>query len=195
MKILSVLLLLAVSLYGQSSPPYAVLNDGVFRGTGTTITLPYYSLVTPADAWQTSLEAAKANTLASSTAMVQHFNLERTRIYNQNFEDWKTMVLAGKIGNYAPPQPPVAYEVVTAASGFAYPELGKDPVCEARRDIPPDYSKPNVSVLPEPDYIRNVPKGDVFPVGFVVTAPDGTKWQKQSSVTPFGVAYFYARIA
>jgi hypothetical protein len=31
-------------------------------------------------------------------------------------------------------------------------------------------------------------------VGFIVTAEDGSQWQKKRSVTPFGVAYFYERV-
>jgi hypothetical protein len=34
-----------------------------------------------------------------------------------------------------------------------------------------------------------------MPVGYIATAPDGTRWQKQASPTPFGVAYFYARVS
>ena len=149
--------------------------------------------ITP-DAWATTLEAAKANTLASSTAMAQHLNQELKNRYLSAFESWKTMVLAGKIDNTNPPFPLLAYEVVTGPEGFAYPELGKKPICDMP-EIPPDYSKPQVQVLPEPEHVRNVPKGDTMPVGFVLSAGDGSRWQKQSSVTPFGVAYYYARVA
>ena len=149
--------------------------------------------VTP-EVWATTLEAAKANTLASSTAMAAHLNEDLKYRYLLTFDGWKTSVLAGKIDNTNPPQPPYGYEVVTARDGFAYPELGKKAVCEMP-EIPQDYSKPQVLVLPEPDHVRNVPKGDMMPVGFVLTAADGGRWQKQSSVTPFGVAFFYARVA
>jgi hypothetical protein len=145
--------------------------------------------------WATTLEAAIANTLASSTAMVVHLNSQLKNRYDSNFESWKTMVLAGKIDNTNPPQPPTGYELVTGKDGFAYPEMGTNPVCELRRDIPPDYSKPFVLVLPEPEHVRNVPKDDVMPVGYVATDPEGRRWQKQSSITPFGVAYFYQRVA
>ena len=83
--------------------------------------------------------------------------------------------------------------LMTSQDGFAFPELGPDLVCEPRADIPADYSKPQVVALPEPAHIRNVPPGDTTPEGFVVIA-DGQRWQKQSSVTPFGVAYFYQRV-
>src|SRR5687767_13453384 len=92
-------------------------------------------------AWETTLEAAIANTLASSTVMVAHLNSERKRIYLQNFEDWKTMVLAGKVPNTNPPKPPAAYAVVKDdATGFSYPALATNPVCDMPV-IPKDYSK------------------------------------------------------
>jgi hypothetical protein len=145
--------------------------------------------------WETTLEAAIANTLASSTVMVEHLNSELKKRYDLAFESWRTQVLAGKIDNLNPPQPLVGYQLVKMGSGFSYPELGVDPVCAPRTDIPADYSKPQVLVLPEPDHVRNVPKNDTMPVGYVAIDGEGRRWQKQSSVTPFGVAYFYLRVA
>jgi hypothetical protein len=145
--------------------------------------------------FETTLEAAIANTLASSTAMVEHLNSERKKAFDSSFESWKTTVLAGKIDNLNPPQPPAAYEVVKVSSGFSYPALGSSPVCAPRIDIPPDYSKPFELKLPEPEHVRNVPPSDTMPVGFVTVDGAGRRWQKQSSVTPFGVAYFYARLS
>jgi len=144
-------------------------------------------------AWDTSLEAAKANVLASSTAMAAHLNDELRKRYLLAFDGWKTSVLAGKIDNANPPAPPTGYDVVKADSGFSYPALGSTPVC-GMPEIPPDISKPVVQVLPEPDHVRNVPKGDTTPVGFIVTSDDGSQWQKKRSVTPFGIAYFYERV-
>jgi hypothetical protein len=144
--------------------------------------------------WETTIEAARANTLASSTAMVARLNEQIEQRYHSSFESWRVMVLAGKIDNTNPPAPPVGFELATSENGFAYPELGKSPVCAARTDIPEDVSKPLVQALPEPDHVRNVAKGDTMPVGSIVTDPEGRRWQKQSSVTPFGVAYFYARL-
>ena len=152
--------------------------------------------VSPAlDSWATTLEAAIANTLASSTAMVEHLNSELKKRYDSSFESWKTTVLAGKIDNTNPPQPPAGYELVTGKDGFTYPELGTKLVAEPRTDIPADYSKPFVLLLPEPEHVRNVPRNDTMPVGYVAIDAQGRRWQKQSSVTPFGVAYFYLRVA
>jgi hypothetical protein len=41
----------------------------------------------------------------------------------------------------------------------------------------------------------NMPPGDTIPVGYIATAPDGAKSQKQASAMPFGIAYDYACIA
>jgi hypothetical protein len=148
------------------------------------------------DAWATTIEAARANTLVSSTAMVEHLNAELKKRYESSFESWKTMVVAGKIDNTNPPQPPAGYELLPPnPDGFVFHGPGSNPVTEPRTDIPADYSKPFVLVLPEPDHVRNVPKNDTMPVGFILTDTSGGRWQKQSSVTPFGVAYFYSRVA
>lgn len=146
------------------------------------------------DAWQTTLAAAIANTLASSTAMAAHLNDELKRSYDQRFESWKVMVLAGKIDNTNPPRVPFGYKLETNSDGFSFPALGSNLVCEPRTDIPADYSKPQVQSLPEPEYVRNVAKGDTLPVGYVMTDEKGNRWQKQQSVTPFGLAQYWARL-
>jgi hypothetical protein len=147
------------------------------------------------DAWATSLPAAIANTLASSTAMATHLNDELTRLYLSRFNDWTISVIAGKIDNSNPPKPPTGYVLITDPIGFSWPSLtGTEPLCDMP-PIPADYSKPQVLVIPEPEHIRNVPRGDTMPVGYVAIDAAGNRWQKQASPTPFGVAYFYARVA
>lgn len=145
--------------------------------------------------WATSLEAAIANTRRTSTEARDHLNSELTKRYNSQFDSWKVMVEAGKIDNLNPPKPPKGFALVETEHGFVYPEPSNTPVCPERTDIPADNSKPIVQVIPEPTHIRNVPKGDTLPVGFTFDAPDGSRWQKQSSVTPFGVAYFYFKVS
>jgi hypothetical protein len=147
------------------------------------------------DPWATSLAAAQANVLASSRAQVAMLNENIRTIYLSKFNDWKISVDAGKIDNSNPPQPPKAYTLRTSVEGFAFPELGDDPVC-AMPPVPQDRSRPQ----PQPvsvgnDQVQNVPPGDHFPVGFELTAPDGGRWQKQASPTPFGTAFYYARVA
>lgn len=147
------------------------------------------------DAWATSLAAAQANVLASSRAQAVMLNENLQTIYIGKFNDWKISVDAGKIDNSNPPQPPKAYTLKTSAEGFTFPELGDDPVC-AMPAIPADRSKPQAAPSSMGnDQVQNVPLGDHFPVGFELTAPDGGTWQKQASPTPFGVAFYYARVA
>jgi hypothetical protein len=163
-----------------------------YRGIKETLMNP---VLTPIDPWATSLAAAQANVLASSRAQVDLLNANLTTIYLAKFNDWKISVDAGKIDNSEPPHPPQAYTLKTTAEGFAFPERGSEPVC-AMPAIPQDRSKPEVqpSTIGN-DRVRNVPPGDHFPVGFELTAPDGGTWQKQASSTPFGTAFYYARIA
>ena len=127
--------------------------------------------------------------------MAAHLNQELKDRYDSQHDSWKIMVEAGKIDNLNPPTVPLGYDVVKAPSGFSYPEMGITPVCPPRKDIPADYSKPAVQVIPEPDHIRQAPAGDTVAVGTIITDQNGVKWQKQRSVTPFGTAYFYVRIA
>jgi hypothetical protein len=84
--------------------------------------------------------------------------------------------------------------IAIGEDGWAYPNQGSEPVCDLPPipAVPPPYTPP---VLPEPANVRNVPAGDSMPVGYVLTAANGSRWQKQTSPTPFGVAYFYARVA
>jgi hypothetical protein len=156
----------------------------------------------------TTLEAAQANTLAAVQLQVANLNDGLKSDYLTAFGNWSQSVLAGRSDNSNPPQPPKAFLVgyfndPTTGPGstgpyankivqWAYPATGTDPVCV----LPPIPSIPKPPApLPEREDIRNVPLGDTLPVGFKMTAPDGGVWQKQASPTPFGIAYFYARVA
>lgn len=160
-----------------------------------------------AEAWQTSLEAAKANTLASSTAMAAHLNREMVRIYLQNFASWETMVDAGTIDNTNPPKPPARYDVAPDETGFSYPKRSDPPVavCEMPA-IPEDRSKPAVIASGLTDRV-NMPRGDTHKVGDVVSGaelialganpaeigdPQST-WRCERA-GPFGVWRWYERI-
>jgi hypothetical protein len=149
---------------------------------------------------QTTLEAAMANTLAAVNLQVEQFNQQIKAGYLTTFNNWSISVMAGRLDNTNPPKPPNAYVVgfftdsTNSKAQWAYPMTGTAPVCEMP-PVPP-VVKPYVPpVLPEPETVRNVPVGDTLPVGFIVTGPDGTRWQKHSSHTPFGVAYYYARLS
>ena len=145
------------------------------------------------EAWATSLAAAQANVLASSRAQVSLLNANLTSLYLARFNDWKISVDAGKIDNSNPPLPPIGFTLAQNAEGFSFPVWGTEPVC-AMPPIPQDRSKP----APPPsstgnDRVRNVPPGDTFPVGFEILS-DGAVWQKQATPTPFGTAFYYARV-
>jgi hypothetical protein len=149
---------------------------------------------------QTTLEAAMANTVAAVTQQVDQFNQQLKAGYLTTFNNWSISVSAGRMDNSNPPKPPSAYVVgyftdsTNNRARWAYPTVGSTPVCEMPAIpvvTPPAPAQP----LPEPEHVRNVPVGDTLPVGFIVTGPDGSKWQKQASLTLFGVAHYYARIA
>jgi hypothetical protein len=153
-----------------------------------------------ADFSMTTLEAAMANTTAAVKSQIEAFNTQLKSSYLTTFNNWSLSVTAGRADNTNPPQPPNAYVVAyftdptNSAAQWAYPAVGTTPVC-AMPPIPPAIKPYMPPVLPEPETIRNVPLGDTMPVGFVVTDETGARWQKQSSHTPFGIAYFYARVA
>src|ERR1041384_533011 len=91
----------------------------------------------------TSLAAAQANQLASSTIMVRQLNDNLKTIYLTGFNNWKISVDAGRIANTNPPQPPAGYEISKPdKNGFQWPVIGNTPVC----DMPPlpedHYTKP-----------------------------------------------------
>lgn len=145
----------------------------------------------------TTLEAAMANTEAAVKVQVAQFNQQRISGFMTTFHNWSLSVEVGRSPNTYPPQPPNAMVVghftdpTNTKALWAYPAEGTEPVCK----MPPiPKVTPPPAPLAEPDNIRNVPKGDVLPVGFTFTAPDGSKWQKQSSHTPFGIAYFYLKV-
>ncbi len=138
------------------------------------------------------LEQAQANYAAEATTVAATLNKSLVDNYQAGFQNWAGQVVAGRIPNTNPPQPPAAYLAVRASNGWSYVIRGAERVCAvpAIPQLPP-ASAP----IPESDTIRNVPPGDTFPVGCTVTAPDGARWQKKASPTPFGIAYYYLRIA
>jgi hypothetical protein len=159
----------------------------------------------------TTLKAVQASTLAAIALQVVDLNNNLKGNYLTAFNNWLINYTAGRISDKSTaPQPPNGYLVgyfddPTTGPGstgpygdtvvqWAYPAIGKDPVC-AQPEIP--YMPPPFVpfVLPEPENIRNVPPGDTIPVGRTIDAPDGAKWQKHASPTPFGMAYYYVRVA
>ncbi len=146
----------------------------------------------------TTLEAAMANTENAVQLQVDLFNAQLIADYKSKFSNWSISVAAGR---EAGPMPEVPYgfmvghftDSTNSNAKWAFPQRGAEAVMTAL--TPPPIPKPYVPpVLPEPENLRNVPLGDTMPVGYTMTAPDGSKWQKQSSHTPFGIAYFYLKI-
>jgi hypothetical protein len=148
----------------------------------------------------TTLQAAMANSRAGVQSQVTAWNEALQTDYLTVFNNWATSVLAGRSDNSNPPKPPNAYVVgfftdpTNPLAQWAYPVTGNVPVC-AMPPVPPTIKPYTAPILPEPDNVRNVPAGDTMPVGYRVTTADGGVWQKQGSPTPFGIEYYYARIA
>lgn len=142
----------------------------------------------------TSIESARANILASSTAQVARLNATRKSIYLSKFHDWQLNVESGRIDNTNPPQPPVAWELAPPdENGFVfYQESANTPVC----DMPPlpgnftkpiarrgDESKPPVVDIGGPNGFGNflVGPNDTMPFGAMVTQA-GVTYRKGSSL-------------
>jgi hypothetical protein len=148
----------------------------------------------------TTLQAAMANSRAGVQSQVNDWNEALKTDYLTVFNNWALSVLAGRADNSNPPKPPNAYVVgfftdsTNSLAQWAYPVAGTQPV-SAMPAVPPAIKPYTAPVLPEPDNVRCVTAGDTMPVGYRVTAADGGVWQKQASPTPFGIEYYYARIA
>jgi hypothetical protein len=135
------------------------------------------------------IAAALANYKQWADAVAGSLNASLKAIYLSAFQDYANNTAAGKVATA--PTPPMAYISAKASDGWTYVIKGTDPVCPVQQ-LPP--ATPVVTSFQHIDYVQNVPVGDTMPLGYIATAPDGTRWQKQSSPTPFGTAYFYARL-
>lgn len=120
----------------------------------------------------TSLSAAQANQLASSTIMVRQLNENLKSIYLTAFSNWSINVNAGRIPNTDPPQPPLGYTVgAPDKNGFQWPELGTDPVCDMP-PLPEDHFTPVTKIPNTIDIGHNI-GGKWFSVGPHDTFPAG----------------------
>ena len=158
----------------------------------------------------TSLAAVQANTLAAVHLQVSALNEKLTSIYQTAFSNWLISWNAARISDKATaPEPPLGYVVgyfsdPTSGPGslgpygdtvvqWAYPAIGSTPVC-AKPAIPEQVEPQIHPVVTGNDRVMNVPPADMMPVGSILPAPDGSKWQKMASITPWGTAVYYARI-
>jgi hypothetical protein len=170
-----------------------------------------FLMSTLSDYAATTIQAAQANTLAAVTAQVANLNSGAISNFQTAFSNWLLNWTAGRVTDKTTaPQPPFGYVVgyfndPTTGPGslgpygdtviqWAYPALGNTPVCVM--PIIPDVPPPQVHpVTTGNDRVMNVPAGDVMPVGSILPAPDGSKWEKMASPTPFGMAYYYAKLS
>jgi hypothetical protein len=122
---------------------------------------------------------------ASNLSGVLNSNL--LSIYETAFSNWANQVLAGKIPNTNPPQPPDGYEAAAASDGWTYVILGTTPVCTVP---PPGYQMPSVpqptttmvigigSEIANTNYWAATPANANVPNGYTTpnptTAADGT---------------------
>jgi hypothetical protein len=158
----------------------------------------------------TSLKNAQMNTLAAVTQEVADLNAGAKANYLTAFQNWLLNWTAGRVSDKSTaPKPPAGYVVgyfndPTTGPGslgpygdmvvqWAYPAFGTDPVClqPAIPDVPPPQVHP---VLTGNDRAQNMPANDTLPVGTIIPAPDGTQWQKMATPTPWGIAYYYAKV-
>ena len=125
---------------------------------------------------------ALANYAASAAMQAAALNQNLEQVYLIGFQNWSQQVLAGKIPNTNPPQPPAAYLAAQASDGWTYVIRGTDPVCA----MPPIPSIPvippagNVAIGPRiatTNYWAALPT-DTAPNGYTTprptTAQDGT---------------------
>ena len=154
----------------------------------------------------TTLQTAMANVTAGAQQQVTSLNAALQADYLVVFTNWAERVVSGQAPDINPPQPPDAYVVgyftdsTNSNARWAYPVTGTQPVCV----MPPLPVVPQTNLAtPAPPSTapadigskQNVPVGDTMPVGYKATAPDGSVWQKMASLTPFGTAYYYERVA
>jgi hypothetical protein len=126
---------------------------------------------------------ALANCAASAATAAATLNSNLIQIYLTAFQNWAQQVLAGKIPNTNPPQPPLDYVAVQASDEWSYVIRGTDPVCA----MPPIPSVPQApsgmvvgigSRIANTNYWAALPTNANVPNGYTtptpVTAADGT---------------------
>jgi hypothetical protein len=140
----------------------------------------------------TSLSAAQANILASSTAQVKRLNDDLKTRYLSAFADYVANMESGGFvpeERRVPPKPPKAWELAPAnADGFVFYQIGTTPICD--QPPTPSYNAGN----PQPNTVPNMImiggqngntkwytalKGDTFPSGMTTPPqPDGHTYEK-----------------
>ncbi len=141
-----------------------------------------------------NIDVIKSKMLSSVNQQIDTLNGNLKTIYLNGFRVWATDVEEGRRDLSNPPQPPMAYVLGTDGAGWPAAAQGSEPVVPMP-PLPQPLSYAPVEIPITALSAMPVPSGDVFPVGTVITAPDGSKWRKSQSATPFGsVALYYARM-
>jgi hypothetical protein len=105
---------------------------------GIDVTDPGPDPVTGIDPWP-SIANAINNAAIQARRLVADMNANALAIYMNNFNNWALSVVNGKIDNTNPPQPPMAWVIVTdATTGLANAVVGTTPVCPLP-PIPPSH--------------------------------------------------------
>jgi hypothetical protein len=128
---------------------------------------------------------ALASSATESINVAASLNQNLQQIYLTGFQNWSQQVLAGKIPNTNPPQPPDAYIAAQASDGWTFVIRGTDPVCA----VPPIPSVPTIppagvvaigSRIANTNYWACLPN-DTAPAGYTTPQPTTT----QDGVTGF----------
>jgi hypothetical protein len=130
-----------------------------------------------------NITQALANYVSAANSLASQLNANLITIYQTTFQNWANQVLAGKIPNTNPPQPPDGYEAATASDGWTYVILGDTPVCA----VPPIPSIPQPTSamvigigaqIADTNYWAATPANANVPNGYTTptptTAADGT---------------------
>lgn len=155
-----------------------------------------------------TLEEAQERSRLFAIDQAQRLNEQLIKRYDDNFDAWRATVLAGKIPNTTPPQPPWAWRARRMPDGFWYEDTTMELVREPRTDIPADFTKSSVLETGQLDVINAAPNdsrksGDALSGRELIAMGANPKevgsltslWIRAERGTPFGVARFYARIS
>lgn len=161
--------------------------DATLKAAGVDPTLPL-----PVDPL---IAAAMANLKAEIPNLANSLNANLIANYQVTFTNFANQVELGKIPNTDPPQPPPAWEAVTASNGMPYVLRGTDPV-EEMPPIPPMPTPAMQMVVAigarigKGSYWAALPSNANVPNGYQtlspVTAADGAIGFFEWEANPFG---------
>ncbi|HXB69024.1 MAG TPA: hypothetical protein VNY05_12315 [Candidatus Acidoferrales bacterium] len=139
-----------------------------------------------------------ATQLRSVTLQVAALNAMLTSLYLAAFDSWLGSWTGGRITDKTTaPVPPAGYLVSrsTDEAGDMLTGAAVGTVAVCAQPAIPEQPAPQVHpVWTGNATLMNVPAGDTMPIGSIIPSPDGGKWQKMASPTPFGMAYYYAKV-